>query len=245
MGLTQARLTNLPDDIDTDECLNAITSTWTLNNLKRMNKGFQSNNGEPTQSVSSLKLATRHLNDVFKNLKIQENSLNVLEVMSGNCVASQILLNGLDIFVNSWICTDMIIPNKDKTEHQKMIKEEMNSLDAVNAFVGVNVLLMISPPPLNDTTKKHNLESEEDKEVEIAGYGDYYACRAFISYNKSDRFIIFIGELGASDGSPGMYKYLTEHPHLSLIRRTMLYRGRDCFDGPIEKELFVFKTLSF
>jgi len=55
------------------------------------------------------------------------------------------------------------------------------------------------------------------------------------------KYIIFIGELGASDGSEGMYKYLTLHPRLKTVVREILSNGNGLIGGPIIKEVFVFE----
>jgi len=73
-------------------------------------------------------------------------------------------------------------------------------------------------------------------------YGDYFACRDFIKNIDREKYIVFIGELGASDGSEGMYLYLLEKPMLTCSSRIMIYLGKDSFGGNLEKELFIFKT---
>jgi hypothetical protein len=110
----------------------------------------------------------------------------------------------------------------------------LNSVDAVEKFgANSNVLLMISPPPSI---------TEEYK----CGYGDYYVCYDFIlqtKKQKQEKFIIFIGELGESDGSTGMYKYMIENPDLKLLVREVLLLRKYIFGGNCEEELFIFQIL--
>ena len=77
------------------------------------------------------------------------------------------------------------------------------------------------------------------------GYGDYYACKDFIGQTESGmkKQIVFIGELGASDGSPGMYNYMLRHPRLKLSLRKVLYKRNYPVFGPVEKEVFVFDII--
>ena len=72
-------------------------------------------------------------------------------------------------------------------------------------------------------------------------YGDYFACKKFIATKKGEnKYIIFVGELGASDGSDGMYLYMLTHTRLKLLGRKMIQKGLDNFGGPLEKEVFLF-----
>ena len=83
-------------------------------------------------------------------------------------------------------------------------------------------IFCLSPPPQNN-------------------YADYFCIREFEKMNDTT-LLIFIGELGASDGSDGLYKYLLlDTNYWKLDKREMLFLGKDMFDGNIEKELFIFK----
>ncbi len=81
----------------------------------------------------------------------------------------------------------------------------------------------------------------------MCGFGDYYACHDFILQTLSQsaipqqKFIIFVGELGASYGTEGMYKYMLDHPNLNLILRHIILFTKDVFGGNCEKELFIFE----
>jgi hypothetical protein len=88
---------------------------------------------------------------------------------------------------------------------------------------------MISPPPVTEDAAN--------------GYGDYFAVKKWLELPISNKYIIFVGELGASDGSTGMYKYMLNHPKLKLVVRSMIYLGKDIFDGKCEKELFIFEKV--
>ena len=85
--------------------------------------------------------------------------------------------------------------------------------------------MMVSPPP----------ESLDDNPL----YGDYFTIREWTNV-ESAKLFIFIGEMGASDGSEGLYYYMTNHPVWKLDYRKMLYSCEDILGGPCEKELFIF-----
>lgn len=224
-ALQHSRQTDLPVDIDKRR--NEIIVSWTEKNI--LTFPFTAAQADPESTLSSkiLQKAAQHINTVFSSQHVE---LNILEVFAGNCCASQIIYNAVKEKVVSWICTDAI--NFDKPIFPNKMKfEQLHTVEAVNKFgQEANVLLLISPPPYPTPSNKD------------LGYGDYYACYDFLALNIKDRYIIFIGELGASDGSQGMYKYLTTHPNLDIIARVMLDNKPDVFGEPGEKELFIFQT---
>lgn len=144
--------------------------------------------------------------------KFSITKLNILEVFAGNGVASRILLSKLKIPVTIHK-TDIEAFNGCLT---------CNAEDAID-IVGdkVDTLLMISPPP-----------GEE--------YGDYFCIKKWTEQPHA-KYLIFVGELGASDGSSGMYQYLTRHPVWKSIYREMFAGSSDIMGGPVIKEIFVFQ----
>ena len=86
----------------------------------------------------------------------------------------------------------------------------------------VNVLLLISPLPNN--------------------YMDYYAIKEFELIGG--KYIVYIGELGASDGGEGMYNYMINESSWKLLSRDLLLKTRDIlFGGDVEKEIFLFENI--
>lgn len=220
--LQRSREEDLPTNINDQEVRQKIESSWTESNILAFEwTALQCQPGS-TLSTKTLNKAIPYLQTIFK-----QKDLNVLEVFAGNCYASQIIYNGIKDKVLSWICTDAInFPKPVLPDSMRF--EQLNSVQAVTKFGNeADILLMISPPPFPSLDKKS------------LGYGDYYACYDFINQNK-EKYIFFIGELGVSDGSVGMYKYLTTHPKLTLICRAMLDSNVDVFGDPGEKELFIF-----
>ncbi len=87
-----------------------------------------------------------------------------------------------------------------------------------------NILMMISPPPNH-----------------YSNYADYFAIKEWEKVVDGIKLFIFIGELGASDGSEGLYDYMIENNmYWQVDCRKMLYHGIDGMGGDVEKELFIF-----
>lgn len=199
-GMEKSRARDLRHDVDKNR--NEIILSW--QNLSHCSTRWSQNDGKSTLAVDTLEKAGRALRKHFGSRK-----LSVLEVFAGNCTAGQIIHGYLR--VSSWLYTDI--------EKYKRNVEPFNQLDCVDAvrIFGpcIDTLIMISPPyPDGNTGSKIN-----------HGYGDYYACKDFIDQTDSDnkKHIVFIGELGASDGSPGVYKYLLQHKRLKLSLRYLIY----------------------
>jgi hypothetical protein len=215
--LENSRTTLLPEDIDSREC--ELQTKWHETHTQDDNNTFQKM-GEATLGKNMLVVGDI-INNFLLGCKIKD--LKILEVMAGNCVASLMLDSKINDKVESWVRTDI----GDYSDKSK----QMDSIAAVENYGDEsNLLLIISPPP--GTLDSHS----------GAYFGDYFACKKFIETKKEEnKYIIFVGELGASDGTEGMYLYMTEHPRLELLRRQLIFRRRqDAFGGPLEKEVFLF-----
>ncbi len=143
-----------------------------------------------------------------------ENPVNILEVGCGNGYKSNIIANIEG--VGSLKATDI---HRYKNTFYEV--EIASSEVAVRNYVGcIDILLLISPPP-NDT------------------FMDYYAIKEYEIRDQSrPKFLLFLGEMGASDGSTGIYKYLMEDSGWKLLeRKTYFYEA--IFE--IRREVFFFK----
>lgn len=218
-SMERSRARDLRPDVDKNR--REIILSW--QNKSHCGTRWSQNDGKPTLTVETLEKAGRALRKHFGTRK-----LSVLEVFAGNCVAGQVVYNYLR--VSSWLYTDI-----EKYHRSVDPFNQLDCVDAVRLFgPRADLLLMISPPYPDEvvgSTLNH-------------GYGDYYACKDFIDQTDSDKkkHIVFIGELGASDGSPGVYKYLLQHRRLKLSLRHLIYKTENAF-GPLEKELFVFDII--
>jgi hypothetical protein len=264
MGLNESRLDNLPEHID--EARELIRNTWTIENIMaNPNNSSQSSEYMSTLFKTNIMKASSLILEYFKQIQFRPK---VLDIMCGNCCASDTIKYFLEssLILDNWISTDIIdYPTRSST----IEFARMDAIESVERFgMNSNVLLLVSPPPASkpsiSTGELKIITTETDghtdyyasadlsqltlvPKTEAEGYADYYACKDWIDMTKKrddkiTTFIIFIGELGASDGSLGMYKFLMEHNKLKLEVREHLHSPKkDMFGGPIEKELFIFR----
>lgn len=223
MGLESSRSKPIPSDIDSFE--SQLKEQWHKTHMMDTNNSnqgiYKSLEGRQGEYMSIVGTSVR---DFFEANKI--NDVKILEVMAGNCLSSLAIESVISKYISSWTRTDIGDYSKSSVQ--------MDTIDAVKTYGDEsNLLLLVSPPP--GTFGPLDGES-------VAYYGDYFACKKFIETKKdSDKYIIFVGELGASDGSEGMYRYLLEHPRLRLSKRKlMLENQKDFMGGPLELELFIF-----
>jgi hypothetical protein len=225
MSLEYSRQLNLPERIN--EKFGDYQQNWNQESIRK-NKLNSSQIGKSTLSKQTLEFAGNILKLYWQDL----HKLKILEPFAGNGVGSKIIYKKL-----SEIYPDLELKSTDIQDLTEFIDNSshpvefgLNSVETVEKYKddGFNVLMMISPPP-----------SSTDNNT---GYADYFAIERF-SQLESSEFLIFIGELGASDGSEGMYQYLlVDNPFWSLDFRQILSSGTDIFGGKSEKEIFIFKN---
>ncbi len=229
MGLEQSRQENLPGNISTS--LLAYAQYWSADYLSNF-KTNKSEKSRATLSDKTLNLAGEHICKFLTKTNL--SLIKILEPFAGNGFASKIIYNNLvskfpDVIIKS---TDVQDLTEYVDENSHPVEFNLNSVQTIEKFKfgGFNVLMMISPPPLYPIfgTKKY------------AGYADFWALEKFYEVSTG-KYFIFIGELGASDGSEGMYKYLLgPESKWKLELRVMLYKTTDITGGSCEKELFIF-----
>lgn len=254
--LESSRDSNLPDSID--ENYLKYQKSWNSHTITNSEFSLSTKNSGYIRDCV-IHLSSQMINDYFlsEQHSNQNIKLNILEIFAGNCHSSNIiynkLINSFDVSIHS---TDIIdhsanlddaIFHNDKNHKRTW---EFN-IDAVNAIESIelceskyNILLLICPPP-------YSIEPADSNKFE--GYADYFAIKRWVNLENS-QYIIFIGELGASDGSTGLYKYMIETLQQNqnqnqnyrwiLDFRKILSRDSDpIFNSPIEKELFIFKKI--
>lgn len=233
MGVETSRESGLPDNMDLPETRKRIMSSWTSENiLSSILNSSQGKKAESTLCLATITKAGILISDYFSSHQQDTKNIRILEVMAGNCVSSSYVYEKLSEFKCTWVATDMITY---PTRIQSIPFVECNPVEAVSKFGKLSdILLMISPTPCSSS-----IDEPDKKDL---GYADYYASSDFIEQTKpgENKHIIIVGELGASDGSEGMYNYLMKHINLELVVREMIYEGKDTFGGNIEKELFIF-----
>ena len=231
MGAEMSRDETLPEGIDTQEVRDLIRKRWTQDEvLKDENNSHQGDIYKTTQKSSNIILASQIFNQFVMS---ERDKLNVLEIMSGNCAASEIF-RMCNQYIRTMVSTD-IIDYETRKQIDGIVFERRDPIDAIERFGReADVLLVISPPPAS----KEFMDTEN-----FCGYADYYAYHDFIeqTLEGETKYIVVVGELGASDGSIGTYKYLTEHPYLTLKVREILEESSNGFGGLIQKEIFIFE----
>ena len=212
MGVDQSREINC----DIEEITNNRTKEfWKDNGYEKDSRRTQDINTGTLDEFTIIK-ASQVINAYVKTI---ENP-KILEIGSGNGYNTRIISNELKKEISNleFVATDLFAYDPSYFN----IETGLLSHDAVKKYEGkFNILLLISPLP-------HN-------------YMDYYAIKEFENIQIDEpKYIIFIGELGASDGGEGMYQYLLNESCWKLKYRKMLLCSRDILGGTIEKELFIF-----
>lgn len=228
MGLELSRQANLPLNLDSRYL--EYKEGWT-NSLVSENILNRSELGKSTLDYFILKKAV----DFFKEYLSSKSewtdvSPKILEIFAGNGVASKIFYDGLkEIFPDTQIkSTDIQNLSQYLSPLSNPVEFGLNSVETIEKYSdqNYNILLMISPPPASSESK--------------SAYGDYFAIRKW-SELTNGRLIVFVGELGASDGSEGLYKFMVENNiNWRLDFRKMISRNKDVFGLPAEKEIFIF-----
>lgn len=137
MGVLQSsRASDLPENINDPDIRAKITDSWTESNILAYEWNISQSNPTTTMNTMTIKKAGEFIKNYFQSQK----NLSVLEIFSGNCIASLIVQNILD--TENWICTDAI---DHKCKPDKIIFDKLNSVDAVGKYGDKsNILLMIS-----------------------------------------------------------------------------------------------------
>lgn len=237
--LFDARKKVFPTYISNVEFREEMKKYWNSKSVSTdITNSHQKDTDLPTMPVSIVNKAGDIIGSFLK--KTGMSSCNILEIMAGNCGGSRILLNRIRkcVTINNWYATDVI--NFPKTIKEREITFTcLHGLDAVSKFYDmVDVLLLMCPPPNSLFLNK------ECTTINILALCDFYSIDEFIKLAKKEekeKYIVFIGELGASDGTEGMYNYMIFNDNLCLEIRETIYTGTNMY-GLIQKEVFVFRV---
>lgn len=231
MGLEHSRMDILPSNIDEEYEL--YKSNWTSKNISNQHvnsyKNLIATLGNETLNDASC-ILSKYLISNIEWIK----EINILEPFAGNGVASKIFYENINYYIDKtnkkinfkMKSTDIQDLTEFINQNTCTVEFNLNSVETIEKYGNeYNILLMISPPPNSD----------------YKGYGDYFAIKKWTEL-KDKKLIVFIGELGASDGSIGMYNYMLNNNNWIIDERKMIKKGIDRFGGPIEKEIFIFKN---
>ena len=160
MGLEYSRYDTVPDTINDPAVRNKLINDWNPEEISNSCVNSLQHTNESTLLEADLRKAGICLADFLAQKNIQ---LNVLEIMAGNRVASDIIFDCIEPHIKTWITTDIVNYPSDS----KLPFYQLHTVDAVAQYgKQSNILLMISPMPFCYDHK--------------AKYADYYACYDFI-----------------------------------------------------------------
>jgi hypothetical protein len=219
--LAISRETELPQDCFNKDIMAAKIADFTLDTASMCSLNTaQLTCGRPTLGVADIKKAAKNIANFFQKIGVKE--LRILDTFSGNGCASKIIYDAIALFIVSYIATDIL----DMSTFFLALSisfEQLSAPDAVEVHgLQNNVLMMVCPTPGDH-------------------FHDLYAVHGFIIQHIGRPFwIVFIGELGASDGSTGMYKYMKDNSHLELKVRKPISTFHNGIDV-VEKELFIWQ----
>ena len=226
MGVTESRERPLPDDIDSK--YHIYKKNWTADNIGS-DEINGSRKGRSTLGKEVLSLAASHITDylILNNI----STVRILEPFAGNGVATNVIYKKLtELKLKDFVIKSTDIQNLSQyvDESSYPVEFGLNSVETIEKyqFDDFNILMMISPPPMFMIK-------------EMSNYADYFAIKQWARVSTA-KLVIFIGELGASDGSIGLYSYMMNNKLWQLDYRTMIENG-NTITGPYEKELFIFK----
>jgi len=204
---------------------------------------YINNEGKSTMERKTVRKAMKK---IFLYFKTSHICPQILEVGSGNGIASAMLQKRIVKLRGHLIATD--IYNYTKTAIPLIV---CDCEEAIQKYgINCNCLLLFSPPPtpLSDIKRYNDSTITQKNGFRKSGnFMDYFAikmwthlCSQMNHQTDSPKYLIFFGELGASDGTSGMFNYLLTHPNWTLQKRSEIYRCLDCFGGICTKELFIF-----
>lgn len=234
--LEDSRAVVLPPGLDSPEFKERMINAW---KEKIINKvvvnNHQEDSGLPTLRIDIVIKAGKILSDLL--LRENKNDITILEIMSGNCSGSRILLNTLNknrTIIKKWISTDIIDFTKNIKE-KELEFYKINGLDAVNKFNSEAEILLVMCPPPNKIVM--------DGYLNPMALCDYYSIVDFTDLNPNKhKLIVFIGELGSSSGTEGMYNFMLTNTKIKMLHREILISGYNQY-GIVEMEIFIFEVL--
>lgn len=227
MSLEYSRQVKLPEDIDTK--YNEYKKLWTSKNIltHKVNRSIKY---KSTLKPKTLNKAINFLISYLKNNFDWIGEPKILEPFAGNGIATKLFYDKLihefsNIIIKS---TDIQDLSKDfEPSRSYMVEYNLSAVETIEKYGNqdYNILLMVSPPPSST----------------IPNYADYFTIKKWSGIVDA-KLIVFVGELGASDGSEGLYQFmLTDNPDWKLDLRELIYNGKDIFNDALEKEIFIFK----
>lgn len=166
------------------------------------------------------------------NLNKLTGPIKIIEPLAANGVASKNIFNEIKSKINDLIYVASDIQNlshlMDSNSYD--VEFDIDCVDSINKHQeGSEILLLVSPPPYS---------YDPNSGIEPNGFVDYFAIKQWTRLNK--KILIYIGEMGSSDGTSGMYHYMMNHPIWKLKFSKVLVESPDIFGRMIQKEIYIY-----
>jgi len=171
---------------------------------------------------------------INQRLNKLSNPIKIIEPLAGNGVASKIIYEKIKSKIENIIYIASDIQNLKHMKDKKSYNVEfgIDCIDSINKHQeNSDVLLLICPPPYTYDPNSNN---------EPTGFVDYFAIKKWMDLNK--KILIYIGEMGFSDGTSGMYDYMLNHSIWKLKYRNVVIEKEDIFGKLVKKEIFIFEN---
>ena len=217
------------------------------NNNTRTDLANHITRGESTLGASYMAKAGEIIGEFLSHsINLLGNKIKILDPFAGNGVASKIIYeNSLKIFNRKvklskktiqYIASDFQDLSSIVNGISNLTVDfSIDCIDSINKYQEeTQVLALVCPPPYN---------YNQIMPMGPDGFSDYYAIKLWTELDK--KVIIFIGEMGYSDGTEGIYWFMMNHPIWKLVKRELLIKKQDMFGRWIEKEIFIFKNSKF
>ena len=216
--LIQSRSSLLPFNIDE-----------LINRPESQSRWFITPNDQPTGYHENQDIGNKV--GIILYIFFEGKNIKILEVFCGNCITSSFIQGHINALI--YIATDINEYECEIDNHTIQFECHSASDSVITFGESANVLLMVCPPP-SSSMQEGNC------------YQDYHAIKLFIELNKNkseDKWIVFVGELGAGDGSEGMYMYLlNDCQDIILEHRETIYLYEDSMNY-LHREIFIFKLI--
>ena len=200
-----------------------------INRPENQSEWFITSNDQPTGHNENQGIGNKV--GIILSSFYEGRDINLLEVFCGNCITSSLIQDHLN--ASTYIATDIHEYENEIDNHTIHFECHSASNGVITFGESMNVLLMVCPPPCSPRQESNC-------------YQDYHAIKLFIQLNKNnseDKWIVFVGELGAGDGSEGMYKYLlNDCQDIILEHRETIFLYENSMNY-LHREIFIFKLV--
>lgn len=225
----------LPDNVDClyDICKYAWSVTRQKENVEMPNHISMNKATLPDNILSYCGII---ITNYIKQSKILKNKkIKIIDPFAGNGYASKliqtILSNCLTQYKIKYIASDFQNLSSIMTDKCLNVEFNIDCIDSIEKHKkDADILLLNCPPPY-----------VYNPNCMPSGFADYFSVKKWTDLNK--KILIFIGELGRTEGTEGMYHYLmNNNPVWKICTKYVIMEGYDLFGKYIQREIFIFEN---